>query len=82
MENKKLTQEELDKISKLKKIDQELVWDIGQVESDIFILESKKEKLKQKFLTHLSEQNNFADELNKKYGVGRINLETGEFISQ
>jgi hypothetical protein len=78
----KLTQEELDKISKLKKIDQELIWEIGQTETDIVILESKKEKLKQKFLTHLSEQNNFADELNKKYGIGKINLETGEFIPQ
>ena len=78
----KLTQEELNKLSEFKKINDDLIWLLGQTESDILLLESKKNKIKEKVLLSVIDQNKFADELNKKYGVGRINLETGEFISQ
>ena len=78
----KLTQEELNKLSEFKKINDDLIWLLGQTESDILLLESKKNKIKEKVLLSVIDQNKFADELNKKYGVGRINVETGEFISQ
>ena len=78
----KLTQEELNKLSEFKKINDDLIWLLGQTESDILLLESKKNKIKEKVLLSVIDQNKFADELNKKYGVGRINIETGEFISQ
>ena len=78
----KLTQEELNKLSEFKKINDDLIWLLGQTESDILLLESKKNKIKEKVLLSVIDQNKFTDELNKKYGVGRINVETGEFISQ
>jgi len=78
----KLTQEELNKLNEFKKINDDLIWSLGQTESDILLLESKKNKIKEKILLSIIDQNKFADELNKKYGVGRINVETGEFISQ
>ena len=78
----KLTQEELNKLNEFKKINDDLIWSLGQTESDILLLESKKNKIKEKILLLIIDQNKFADELNKKYGVGRINVETGEFISQ
>ena len=78
----KLTQEELNKLNEFKKINDDLIWSLGQTESDILLLESKNNKIKEKILLSIIDQNKFADELNKKYGVGRINVETGEFISQ
>jgi len=70
----KLTQEELNKLSEFKKINDDLIWLLGQTESDILLLESKKNKIKEKVLLSVIDQNKFADELNKKYGVGRINV--------
>ena len=78
----KLTQEELNKLNEFKKINDYLIWSLGQTESDILLLDSKKNKIKEKILLSIIDQNKFADELNKKYGVGRINVETGEFIPQ
>lgn len=78
----KLTQEELNKLNEFKKINDDLIWSLGQVESDLLLLETKKNRIKEKILSSIVDQNKFADELNKKYGVGRINVETGEFIPQ
>jgi hypothetical protein len=72
----------INKLSEFKKTNDDLIWLLGQTESDILLLESKKNKIKEKVLLSVIDQNKFADELNKKYGIGRINVETGEFISQ
>ena len=80
METIKLTQEELDTIKKFQKINEDLNWNFGQIESNIIILEIQKEKLKQQLAETNEEQNNFAKELNVKYGNGTIRVETGEFV--
>jgi nucleoside-triphosphatase THEP1 len=84
----KVSDEEVKKIKELRNNYQELIVQVGQAElqaSDIQealnnILEAKKKllvrynEIKQTERTHL-------DELNKKYGVGTLNVDTGLFVS-
>lgn len=80
METIKLTQEELDKIKEFQKLNDDLNWNFGQLETNIISLEVQKEKLKQQFIQINEDQNVFAKSLSNKYGDGTIRLETGEFI--
>ena len=80
METIKLTQEELTKITEFRKLNDDLVWQFGQIETNIVALEQQKLELKSKFVQVNNDQNTFAKTLNTKYGDGTIRLETGEFV--
>jgi len=80
MENIKLTQEELTKIQEFRKINDDLNWNFGQIETNIVALQVQKDKLKEQFIKINEDQNEFAKSLNTKYGDGTIKLETGEFV--
>lgn len=81
MENKKLTQEELQQIEVIKQKSQAITQEFGQIELLKLGLEDRKanalaflEELKQ-------EEKNLAKSLEETYGKGTIDLEKGEFIS-
>ena len=80
MEKKVLTQEEIDKIKKLKEQFEDLTGVAGNVEIQIMNLQLQKDQIKSN-LQQLQEQEKvIAQELEEKYGDGTISLESGEFL--
>jgi hypothetical protein len=80
METIKLTQEELTQLTEFKKTNDNLIWEFGQIEMNLSILETQKNDLKERLNKTNKDQNEFAKTLNTKYGNGSIKMETGEFI--
>jgi len=80
MESKKLTQQELDRVNNIKKEYDNLTVAFGQLEIQIAELESQKQQLKEKYSQVRKQENDLGTHLEKTYGKGNINLETGEFI--
>jgi hypothetical protein len=80
MENKKLTTEEIQRITELQQKNNALATELGQVELIKLNLQLRREAA-EKFLEELrSEEQELGKELTDKYGSGSINLETGEFV--
>jgi|TARA_R110000803_G_scaffold120777_1_gene188853 hypothetical protein len=79
-EVKKLQKEEVTKLSDYQLRTNEAVGAIGQIELQFDLLKDKKEELLNSFKELRIEQQSTADELQKKYGDGNIDLEKGEFI--
>jgi hypothetical protein len=80
MENKKLTTEEIQRITELQQKNNTLVTELGQVELIKLNLQLRKESAEKFFEELRSEEQELAKELTDKYGSGSINLETGEFV--
>jgi len=78
---KKLTQEEIDNLTNLKKGYAELTQVIGNTEIQILTLELRKEQFKANLLQIQQDEAKLAKELEDKYGNGSISLEKGEFLS-
>jgi hypothetical protein len=79
MENKKLTQEELSQIERIKQKSQALVQELGQIELLKLDLKSRKDNALT-FLEELKqEEKELAQTLEATYGKGVINLDKGEF---
>ena len=80
METKKLTTEEIQRITELQKKNNALATELGQIELIKLNLQLRREAA-EKFLEELrSEEQELGKELTDKYGSGSINLETGEFV--
>ena len=80
MENKKLTQEELQQIETVKQKSQAVVQELGQIELLKLNLKSRRENALA-FLEELKqEEKALAEALEAAYGKGTIDLEKGEFI--
>ena len=82
MDNQFLTPEELLQIKNLDNSRNELISQFGIIEFDIQSLEITKEKL----IDKLQQVNKSSEELGimlqKKYGDGNVNIETGEFVKK
>ena len=80
METKKLTTEEIQRITELQQKNNALATELGQIELIKLNLQLRREAA-EKFLEELrSEEQELGKELTDKYGSGSINLETGEFV--
>ena len=80
MDIKKLTDQELQQISDIQKKRESLLLELGQIELIKLDIDSRR-KNAEEYLTQLQEEEKtLADWIEKEYGTGRINLETGEFI--
>lgn len=80
MENKKLTQEELQQIETVKQKSQAVVQELGQIELLKLNLKSRRENALA-FLEELKqEEKALAEALEATYGKGTIDLEKGEFM--
>jgi hypothetical protein len=77
---KKLTQEEIDNLTNLKKGYEELTEVIGNTEVQILTLELRKEQFKATLFQIQQDEVKLAKELEDKYGNGSISLEKGEFL--
>ena len=80
MEKKVLTQEEIDKIKKLKDQFEDLTINAGNVEIQIMNLQLQKDQIKSNFQQLQQQEKVIAQELEEKYGDGTISLESGEFL--
>ncbi len=82
MEKKVLTQEEIDKIKKLKEQFEDLTINAGNVEIQIMNLQLQKDQIKSNLQQLQQQEKVIAQELEEKYGDGTISLESGEFLSK
>lgn len=73
MENKKLTQEEIDKLVELQSNNRTVLLELGSLEASKLALYGYYNQLKE-------QERSFGKELSEKYGDGTIDLEKGEFI--
>jgi len=80
MENKVLTQEEIQSLKSIQTNQSNLVQALGTVEYRIQLLELDKQTLKSQLQKQVEEETKVAKELQEKYGDGNIDLEKGEFI--
>lgn len=80
MENKKLSQEELQKLAELQENNRAIVREFGEIALIRLSIEEREANAK----TYLSElrktEQEFGKELSDKYGNGSIDLNAGEFI--
>lgn len=79
MDNKQLSQEELQQLKTFQNESNTIMFTLGQIDVQKALLEGQRSEVLEK-LANLQEQNNtFAKTLQEKYGEGNIDLETGEF---
>ena len=77
-DKKKLTKEEIQKLQDLKDNYDMCINELGLVEAQMLNLEKTKKEIQSKFSEYQEKEINLAQELEKKYGAGKLSLETGE----
>tara|TARA_B100001113_G_C20806837_1_gene490706 strand:- start:343 stop:594 length:252 start_codon:yes stop_codon:yes gene_type:complete len=81
MQNIKLSEKEVEKLNELQDSLSATIERFGRITAAEIELREGREELENKFKQLRSSQQEFAAELQEKYGEGTINLETGEFIN-
>jgi hypothetical protein len=74
-----LSQEELENIKQLQTTQQNLINNFGQVEYQLQVLETQKDKLIESLAQLREEEVNLGKTLTEKYGNGSIDIESGLF---
>jgi len=74
----KLSKEELEKLKGYQEKNKGITLNLGSVDIQRAILEGQRNSILDKLADLQEESNKTAKELQKKYGDGNINLETGE----
>ncbi len=87
LENKKLTQEEIDSIKNLQAQYNKVIFELGSIESQLVLIKKQTailEAEKNKITTEIDEigesEKTLIDSLQTKYGAGNLNIETGEIV--
>ena len=80
MENTVLTKEELKQLAELQQNQNDFVIQLGQIEYQIYLLDQQKASIKKNIESFEGNQIQLAQQLEKKYGKGTVNLESGEFV--
>ena len=75
----KFTDGEINQITELQNKTQGVVFQLGQLKLSEMQLESRFEELKQSLTTIENEETLLVEGFSKKYGIGSLNIETGEF---
>jgi tRNA/tmRNA/rRNA uracil-C5-methylase (TrmA/RlmC/RlmD family) len=79
MEKIVLTQEELTELTQLQQQRQDITTDFGVVELRIQELELQKEQVIEALSKLKTQEIQFGQKIQEKYGEGSININTGEF---
>lgn len=74
-----LTKEEIKDLTSLQQQQNDLIFNLGQTEYQLEFFENRKKEIHQQLGALEGKQTETAQEIEKKYGQGSINLETGEF---
>mgnify|MGYP003990586197 FL=1 len=77
----KLSEEELKILREYQKKQNAITFDLGQVDIQKAFLEGQRSSILDGLVDLQEKSNKTAKELQKKYGDGNIDLETGEFIT-
>ncbi len=77
----KLSEEELKVLREYQKQQNAITFDLGQVDIQKAFLEGQRSSILDGLADLQEKSNKTAKELQKKYGDGNIDLETGEFIT-
>ena len=81
MANEKLTEEEIKQIEEIQQKNNVLIQELGQINLMKINLKERQKSAKE-FLADLKKsESELVKSLEKTYGVGSINLKTGEFVS-
>ena len=80
MEKTVLTQEEIKQLTSLQEQQNNFVIRLGEVEYQKNLLLQQKEKIKEEIKSFEVCQIKLAQELEKKYGKGSVNIDTGDFV--
>ena len=80
MENKVLDKEEVETLTSLQQEQNDHLFDAGQLEYQLKVIENRKRNLWVALQQIEEKQIKTAQELEEKYGQGTVNLESGEFI--
>ena len=80
MEKVYLTKEEIDQITDLQNLENNLVTELGNIEYQLQILTSNKENVKERIMKMREQSDALGVQLQEKYGDGEINVVSGEFI--
>jgi len=80
MENKVLTQEEIQKLKDIKSKNSNIVEQFGMIEYQIQLLNIQKNNIVEDLKNIKIEENKLGNELQSKYGNGTIDIENGLFI--
>lgn len=75
-----LTKEEVENLTSLQQQQNDLIFNLGQTEYQLEFFENRKKEIYQQLGALESKQTETAQEIEKKYGQGSVNLESGEFI--
>ena len=78
----KFTPEEIESVSSIKSLFEELTFKFGQIELEIQSLELEKKKLKEELVLVKVRESKTIASITDKYGDGTFNPETGVFISK
>lgn len=77
----KLSEKELQGLREIQEKNNNIVMSLGQLEVNKVILDNQKTSLLEQLSGLQESQNTLAEELQEKYGVGNINIESGEFTA-
>ena len=75
-----LTKEELENLTSLQQQQNDLIFGLGQVEYQLTYFNKQKDLIHKQLEALEAKQTETAQEIEKKYGQGSVNLESGEFI--
>lgn len=78
--NTVLTKEEVSNLTSLQQQQNDLIFNLGQTEYQLEFFENRKKNIYQQLGALEGKQTETAQEIEKKYGQGSVNLESGEFI--
>ena len=78
--NTVLTKEEINNLTSLQQQQNDLVYGLGQVEYQLTYFTKQKNLIQQQLEALENNQTTTAQEIEKKYGQGTVNLESGEFV--
>ena len=88
-ENKKFTEDELKKVANIQNGNSRIISELGQVELQLFLVNEELEKLEKmkstlqvQFKNLQAEETELVSSLNEKYGVGTLDINTGEFVPE
>lgn len=80
MENKKLSVEQLEQIKDFQQKYQSLSQELGSIELQKIALETRRKEAEEYLAGLQQEERMIAEQIEKQFGKGTINLELGEFI--
>jgi hypothetical protein len=82
MKTQKLSEQEIQDLKEFQIKNNQIAMSLGQIEIQKVILENQKDELVNKLAELQETQTKLGKELQDKYGIGSINIETGEFTSE